>query len=186
DVTHRGYPATCFVKPSIGERLISETGCVNGREIMFVKDTGFDMTLIRADLVDESYKMEGHKVMLYTAVGQPITAQLAVVDIDTKCYKGPAQVGLVSNLAAEALMGMGVLSTKGSFNFVPRSMVKKINNESTVEHIDLCEDEGMDEVVNKSTETADTDKHKDIEVDKLPEVNVDILPKPQLHCKVLE
>ena len=69
---------TCFVKPSIGERFISETGCVNGREIMFVKDTGSDMTLIREDLVDESFKMEGHKVTFYTAVGQPFTTQMAV------------------------------------------------------------------------------------------------------------
>ncbi|MBZ5782130.1 hypothetical protein, partial [Klebsiella aerogenes] len=87
----------------------------NAREIMFVKDTGSDMTLIREDLVDESCKLEGHKVTLYTAVGQPFTAQLAVVNIDTKYYRGPAQVGLVSNLAAEALMGMDILSKKRSF-----------------------------------------------------------------------
>ncbi|KAL3874025.1 hypothetical protein ACJMK2_037094, partial [Sinanodonta woodiana] len=67
DMKHRGNPATCFVKPSIGERLILETGCVNGREIMFVKDTGSDMTLIRPELVDESYKMEGHGHIIHSS-----------------------------------------------------------------------------------------------------------------------
>ncbi|KAL3863264.1 hypothetical protein ACJMK2_005029 [Sinanodonta woodiana] len=74
DVKHSGNPATCFVKPSIGQRIISETGYVNGREIMFVKDTGSDMTLIGEDLVDKSCKLEGHKVTLYATVGQPFTA----------------------------------------------------------------------------------------------------------------
>ena len=32
--------ATYFVKPSYGERLINVCGQVNGREILFVKDTG--------------------------------------------------------------------------------------------------------------------------------------------------
>ncbi|KAL3866616.1 hypothetical protein ACJMK2_043900 [Sinanodonta woodiana] len=172
DMKHRSNPATCFVKPSIGQRLISETGYINGREIMFVKDTGSDMTLIREDLVDKSCKLEGHKVTLYTAVGQPFTAQLAMVNIDTTYYKVPGQVGLVSNLAAEALMGMDILSTKGSFVFVPRSMLKELDNESTVVNIGQYEDEGMKEVVNKSAEMADTDKHKDIKVDKLSAVNV--------------
>lgn len=55
---------------------------------MFLKDTGSDMTVIREDLVDKSCKLKGHKVTLYTAVGQPFTAQLAVVSIDTPHYKG--------------------------------------------------------------------------------------------------
>ncbi|KAL3847707.1 hypothetical protein ACJMK2_018604, partial [Sinanodonta woodiana] len=119
-------------------------------------------------------------------VGHPFTAQLAVIDIDTKCYKGPAQVGLVSNLAAEALVGMDILSTKGSFNFVPRSMVKELDNESTVENIDQCEDEGINEDVNNNIEIAYTDKHKDIEVDKRSAVNLDMLPKPQLADSSLQ
>jgi len=175
---HRGNPATCFVKPTIGERLISETGCVNGREIMFVKDTGSDMTLIREDLVDESCKLEGHQVTLYTAVGQPFTAQLAVVNIDTPHYKGPAQVGLVANLAAEALLGMDILGKKGSF-VVTRSMVKGLDDERTVKNTDQCEDEYRNEVVNKSIETTDTDQHDDMGLDKLSAINADMLSKLQ-------
>ena len=180
DMKHRGNPVTCFVKPSISKRLILETGLVNGREIMFVKDTGSDMTLIRKDLVDESYKLEGHEVTLYTAVGQPFTAQLAVVNIDTKCYKGPAQVGLVSNLAAEALMGMDILSTNGSFDFVTRLTEKEIDDERSVENTNQSEDEGRNEVVNNSTETADTDQREDIEVDKLSSMNTDMLSKLEI------
>ncbi|KAL3870615.1 hypothetical protein ACJMK2_038663 [Sinanodonta woodiana] len=155
DMKHRSNQATYFVKRSIGQRLISETGYVNGREIMFVKDTRSDMTLIRADLVDKSCKLEGHKVTLYTAVGQPFTAQLAVVNIE-KYFKGPAQVGLVSNLAAEALMGMDILGKKGSF-IVTMSMVKGLDSERTVECTNQCEDDGKKEVVNHNIETADTD-----------------------------
>jgi hypothetical protein len=40
--------ATYFVNPSYGERLINVCGQVNGREILFVKDTGAEMTLIRS------------------------------------------------------------------------------------------------------------------------------------------
>ncbi|KAL3879849.1 hypothetical protein ACJMK2_032128, partial [Sinanodonta woodiana] len=58
-------------------------------------------------------------------------------------------------------------------------MVKELNNESTVENIDQCE-EGMNEDVNNNIEIADNDKHKDIDVDKHSAVNVDMLPKPQL------
>ncbi|KAL3879165.1 hypothetical protein ACJMK2_031474 [Sinanodonta woodiana] len=167
DMKHRSNPATCFVKPSLGQRLISETRYVNGREIMFVKDTGSDMTLIREDLVDKSCKLEGHKVTLYTAVGQPFTAQLAVVNIETKYYKGPAHVGLVSNLAVEALMGMDILGKKGSF-IVTRSMAKGLDSERTVEF------------VNNSIETADTDQREDIEMGNLSSMNADMLSKLQL------
>ncbi|KAL3855789.1 hypothetical protein ACJMK2_014989 [Sinanodonta woodiana] len=159
DMKHRSNPATCF--------------------IMFVKDIGSDMTLIREDLVDKSCKLEGHKVTLYTAVGQPFTAQLAVVNIETKYYKGPAQVGLVSNLAAEALMGMDILGKKGSF-MVTRSIVKGLNSERTVECTNQCEDDGKKEVVNNSIETADTDQREDIEVGKLSSINADMLSKLQL------
>ncbi|KAL3865773.1 hypothetical protein ACJMK2_043128 [Sinanodonta woodiana] len=179
DMNHRSNPATCFVKPSIGQRLISETGYVNGREIMFVMDTGSDMTLIREDLVDKKCKLEGHKVTLYTAVDQPFTAQLAVVNIETNYYKGPAQVGLVSNLAAEALMGMDILGKKGSF-IVTRSMSKGLDNERTVECTNQCEDDGKKEVVNHSIETADTDHRENIEMGKLSSMNADMLSKLQL------
>ncbi|KAK3609828.1 hypothetical protein CHS0354_029868 [Potamilus streckersoni] len=68
DMKHRGNQVTCFIKTTIGERFISETGWVNGREIMFVKDTASDTTLIGEDLADESCQLEGHKITLYTKV----------------------------------------------------------------------------------------------------------------------
>ncbi|KAK3590181.1 hypothetical protein CHS0354_041237 [Potamilus streckersoni] len=126
---HHGNPATCFVKPTIGERLISETGCVNG-------------------------------------LGQPFTTLLAGVNINTPHYKGPAQVGLVENLTAEALLGMDILGKNGVI-FVTRSMVKGLDDERTVKNTDQYEDEYRNEVVNKSIETTDTDQPDDIEADKL-------------------
>jgi hypothetical protein len=47
------------VKPSYGERLINVCGQVNGREILFVKDTGAEMTLTREEYVDSSNIIEG-------------------------------------------------------------------------------------------------------------------------------
>jgi hypothetical protein len=45
---------------------------VNGREILFVNDTGAEMTLIREEYVDSSNIIEGQRITLYTAVGQPL------------------------------------------------------------------------------------------------------------------
>ena len=58
------------MKPSYGERLIHVCGQVNGREILFVKDTGAEMTLIREEYVDSSNIIEGQRITLYTAVGR--------------------------------------------------------------------------------------------------------------------
>jgi hypothetical protein len=41
-------------------------------------------------------------------VGQPFTAKMAVVNLDTPYFKGHATVGLVANLAADALLGMDI------------------------------------------------------------------------------
>jgi hypothetical protein len=65
------------VKPSFGERLINVCRQVNGREILFVKGTGAEMTLVREEYVDSSNIIEGQRVTLYTAVGQPFTAKMA-------------------------------------------------------------------------------------------------------------
>jgi hypothetical protein len=54
------------VKPSYGERLINVCGQVNGREILFVKDTGTEMTLIREEYVDSSNIIEGQRILLST------------------------------------------------------------------------------------------------------------------------
>jgi hypothetical protein len=52
---------------------------VNGREILFVKDIGADMTLIREEYIYSSNIIEGQRVTLYTDVGQPFTAKMDVV-----------------------------------------------------------------------------------------------------------
>jgi hypothetical protein len=68
------------VKPSYGERLINVCGQVNGREILFVKDTGAEITLIREEYVDSSKIIGGQRVTLYTTVGQTFRAKMAVVN----------------------------------------------------------------------------------------------------------
>ncbi|XP_069110221.1 uncharacterized protein [Argopecten irradians] len=93
--------------------LIHVPGEVNGRDISFVKDTGAAMTLIREDLVDPKYVLGGQRETLYTAIGQPFSAKLAVVQMDTPFYRGHAQVGLVPDLAAEALLGIDIIERKG-------------------------------------------------------------------------
>ena len=79
--------ATYFVKPSYGEKLINVCGQVNGREILLVKDTGAEMTLIREEYVDSSNIIEGQRVALYTAVDQPFTAKMAVVNLDSRTLR---------------------------------------------------------------------------------------------------
>jgi hypothetical protein len=57
------------------------------------------------EYVDSSNIIEGQRVTLYTAVGQPFTAKMAVVNLDTPYFKGHPTVGLVAYLAADALLG---------------------------------------------------------------------------------
>jgi hypothetical protein len=68
------------------------------------------MTLLRENLVDSSCVLDGQKTTLYTAIGQPFEAKLAVVNLDTPYFKGHAQVGLVPDLMADALLGMDVMN----------------------------------------------------------------------------
>jgi hypothetical protein len=46
------------------------------------------MTLIREEYVDSSNIIEGQRITLYTAVGQPFTAKMAVLNLDTPYFKG--------------------------------------------------------------------------------------------------
>jgi hypothetical protein len=55
---------------------------------------------------DSSNIIEGQRITLYTAVGPPFTAKMAVVNLDTPYFKGHATVGLVANLAADALFSI--------------------------------------------------------------------------------
>ncbi|KAL3875833.1 hypothetical protein ACJMK2_033744 [Sinanodonta woodiana] len=58
-------------------------------------------------------------------------------------------------------------------------MKKVLDDDLKVENTNQCEDEGENEVVNNSTEMPDTDKYKDIEVDKRSAV-MDVLSKLQI------
>lgn len=48
-----------LVRPMMGTRLISVPATIAGKELLFVKDIGADVTLIKEDLVDGSYIIEG-------------------------------------------------------------------------------------------------------------------------------
>jgi hypothetical protein len=102
--------ASYFVHSNIGDKLINIPGKAKNREISFVKDTGCDMTLIREDLVDTNCVLQGQNVTLYTDIGQPFNAKLALVNLETSYYKGYHTVSLVPNLAAEVLLGMDVMT----------------------------------------------------------------------------
>ena len=111
-------------------RLIHVPGEVNGRDVSFVKDTGAAMTLIREDLVDPSCVLKGQREMLCTATGQPFSAKLAIVDMDTPYFKGHAQVGLVPDLVAEALLGVDIIERQSkAINIVTRAQHR--NNTAT-------------------------------------------------------
>lgn len=113
-------------------------GKVNAQDVSFVKDTGASMTLLREDLVDPKCILEGQKTTLYTAIGQPFEAKLAIVNLDTPYYKGHAQVGLVPDLMTDALLGMDIIQRK-PINVVTRAQALKER---------LCEQESQDKVKN--------------------------------------
>ena len=143
--------ATYFVKPSYEERLINVCGQVNGREIIFVKDTGAEMTLIREEYVDSSNTIEGQRITLYTAVGQPFTAKIDVVNLDTPYFKGHATVGLVANLAADALLGMDIFGKSKTY-VVTRSKSKENEGIENVAKNEMVECEVHSQYLNEDVD----------------------------------
>lgn len=99
-------------------------GKVNQREVSFVKDTGASITLLRENLVDSSCVLDGQRTTLYTAIGQPFEAKLAIVHLETPYYSGHVQVGLVPDLMADALLGMDVMNRQ-QINVVTRAQALK-------------------------------------------------------------
>jgi hypothetical protein len=97
------------------------------------------MTLLRENLVDSSCVLDGQKTTLYT-IGQPLKAKLAVVNLDTPYFKGHAQVGLVPDLMADALLGMDVMNRK-QVNVVTRaqSRAEKLRQEESQLKMEDCE-----------------------------------------------
>ncbi|KAL3863187.1 hypothetical protein ACJMK2_004954, partial [Sinanodonta woodiana] len=138
-VRNKQNHATYFVQNTIGERLINVPGTVNKKEVMFVKDTGAEITLIREDFVEKSCILEGQNLTLYTAIGQPFKAKLAIVELDTPYYKGHVQVGLVSDLAAQALLGMDILRTTKRTMVVTRMQAKTQKEEAEESEIKINE-----------------------------------------------
>jgi hypothetical protein len=182
------------VKPSYGERLINVCGQVNGREILFVKDTGAEMTLIREEYVDSSNIIEGQRITLYTAVGQPFTAKMAVVNLDTPYFKGHATVGLVANLAADALLGMDILGKSKTY-VVTRSKSKqneeienemvecKVHSQDLNEDVDLIDFSEPDEEIQEDIDIGDVnelpEQGESIGLEHLSNVNVETLSRLQ-------
>lgn len=182
--------ASYFVRGNIGEKLINIPRKVKNREISFVKDTGSDMTLVREDLVDTNCVLQGQTAMLYTAIGQPFNAKLAVVDLETPYYKGYHTVGLVPNLAAEALLGMDVMTKQHTCALaVTRAQSKKYQKSEEEAHIaaEKCgvqptnisriEENEQDRIVDSSDE--ETDMEEDVNMENISNVNAETFSEMQ-------
>ncbi|XP_060068688.1 uncharacterized protein LOC132548812 [Ylistrum balloti] len=160
--------------------LIHVPGEVNGRDISFVKDTGSAMTLIREDLVDPSCVLEGQRETLCTATGQPFSAKLAIVDMDTPYYKGHAQVGLVPDLVAEALLGVDIIERQSkAVNVVTRAQHRNnIAEERLAEdkakecHVKVGMDPDTDQV--DASKGSDVGQANDVDLDHGDGVGEDI------------
>ncbi|XP_033761108.1 uncharacterized protein LOC117342916 [Pecten maximus] len=153
--------ASYLVRQTIGERLICVPGLADGQEISFVKDTGADVTLIREEFVKPSAILEGQCMTLYTAIGQPFQAKRAIVDLDLPCYKGHAQVSVVLDLAAEALLGMDILNR--SVMAVTRAQSKQQEAEEHVVESEMeREDESLSKIKAKSLSSAEEADEDDV------------------------
>ena len=166
--------ATYFVKPSYGERLIHVCGQMNGCEIPFVKDAGAEMTLIREEYVDSSNIIEGQRVTLYTAVGQPFTAKMAIVNLDTPYFKGHPTVGLVAYLAADALLGMDILGKSETY-VVTRSKSKEDEEIKNVAKNEIVECEEHSQDLHEDVDLIDFSEpdeeiHEDINIEDVNEL----------------
>jgi hypothetical protein len=150
------------------------------------------MTLIREEYVDSSNIIEGQRITLYTAVGQPFTAKMAVLNLDTPYFKGHATVGLVANITADALLGMDIL-WKSKTYVVTRSKSKQneeIENEKVecevhsqdlnedVDLIDFSEpDEEIQEEIDIEYVNELPEQGESIGLEHLSNVNVDTLSR---------
>ena len=114
---------------------------VDDLEVSMVKDTGAGMTLIREDLVDPKCILQGQTTTLFTAIGQPFEAKLAVVNLETPMFKGHVQVGLVPDLVAEGLLGLDVLERNRVAAVVTRAQAKQQaqREQSSQDHMDECD-----------------------------------------------
>jgi hypothetical protein len=112
------------------------------------------MTLIREEYVDSSNIIEGQRITLYTAVGQPFTAKMAVVNLDTPYVKGHAAVGLVANLAADALLSMDILGKSKTY-VVTRSKSKQNEGIENVAKNEMVECEVHSQDLNEDVDLID-------------------------------
>ncbi|XP_062614536.1 uncharacterized protein LOC134276295 [Saccostrea cucullata] len=120
----KGNLASCFVKGALWG-LHYVPGKVDDVEVSMVKDTGASMTLLREDLVDPKCVLHGQTTSLFTAIGQPFEAKLAVVNLETPMFKGHVQVGLVPDLVADGLLGIDVLERNKVAAVVTRAKAKE-------------------------------------------------------------
>ncbi|CAC5369045.1 unnamed protein product [Mytilus coruscus] len=167
-----GNIASYLVKPLVGQRLICVPGEVNGKQVS-VKDTGADMTLIREDLVDSKNILQGQNVTLQTAIGQPFCAKLAVVEIDTSYYRGIAQVGLVPELVAEALLGMDILERTSNAFVVTRAQATRVEDENK------SDDDTSESEVEHAVEVTKISEDDEITTGNILSVNIEHITKYQ-------
>lgn len=83
--------------------------------------------------------LTGQNTTLYTAIGQPFEAKLAMVNLDTPYYKGHAQEGHVPDLMADALLGMDIIN-RHSVNVVTRSQFlrEKLQEQKSEKAMENC------------------------------------------------
>ncbi|KAK3083295.1 hypothetical protein FSP39_018753, partial [Pinctada imbricata] len=132
-------PKTYFVSRILSntddDGLLYMPGYVNGREVSFVKDTGASMTILREDLVDQSCILEGQHTTLYTAIGQPFDAKLAIVELDTPYFKGHVQVGIVPSFnKIRRIVPSSLRSTKLEGSKVDRITIENASESSNASY----------------------------------------------------
>ena len=154
------------------------------------------MTLIREEYVDSSNTIEGQRITLYTAVGQPFTAKMAVLNLDTPYFKGHATVGLVANITADALLVMDILGksktyvvtrskskqNEGIENVAKNEMVEcEVHSQDLNEDVDLIDfsepDEEIQEEIDIEYVNELPEQGESIGLEHLSNVNVDTLSR---------
>jgi hypothetical protein len=107
-------------------------------------------------------------------VGQPFAAKMAVVNLDTPYFKGYATVGLVANLAADALLGMDILGKSKTY-VVTRSKSKQNEGIENVAKNEMVECEVHSQDLNEDVDLIDfsepdEDIQEDIDIEDVNEL----------------
>ncbi|XP_071818156.1 uncharacterized protein [Apostichopus japonicus] len=104
-------------------------GLINGREVVMLRDTGCDHTLVNCRLVDPKYYVKGKSITLLDVENEPIDFPIARVFLKCQYLTKWVNVGVSRNLQKDVLLGNELFDEPLGVFVVTRSKQKELESE---------------------------------------------------------